>query len=271
MNKKRKRKEAPPLSSLDKRIYIALIMIFLLLTLALVPDWSYWGARAFGIWIQPAAMRREASDFIAMWLLLAVLLVCTITLYIKGFIERNPIFGDKTIAYGEYPWPKNLYPIFDRRRKTHRINVENRRFWRCYVTIMCLILIFVFIISGPVICRRICFEDNGDVNAYNSLAPISRYNVDDYERAEFEIYKHTHRFNSYWSYELTVVCSDGRSYSFAREDMKEPAKALETVLRIKNMLPEKSFMRFHYQFMETLISEENIRGAEEAMLRQIFE
>ena len=65
--KKKKRQEAPPLSTLDKGIYIALIIILLFLSAALAIDWSYWAAKFSDTWVEPVALQRDGGDFIVMF------------------------------------------------------------------------------------------------------------------------------------------------------------------------------------------------------------
>ncbi len=271
MDKKQKRQEVPPLSRLDKGIYIAIMVVCLLAAAALAFDWSWWGEKIFGEAVRTVALRREFSEFFAAFLIVAVLLVLVFTLHIKGFVERIPIFGNKNVKYGEYPWPKKLYPIFDERRKQLPMSAEKRRFWRGYAAIICLLLIYAFFISGPTICRRVTLEPDGAINAYNSFTPVSHCCTEDYECAEFRIYEHWHRFASYLTYELTLTCDDGRSYTFTREDMSTPDDALKTVLKIKEELSEEQFGIYRRDLLENLISEENIQAEEEALLRQIFE
>lgn len=267
---KKKRREAPPLSTLDKGIYIALIIILLVLSAALAVDWSYWAARISGTWLEPVALRREGGDFLAVWFIVIAADICAFALYIKGIVDRTPILGNKAVSYGEYPWPKSLYPIFDERRRLYPVKAEKKRFWRGFAAVICLLLVLAFVFSWPVICRRAALDGDGTINAYNTFAKVLRYCPEDYEKAEFEIYEHSHRQLSYWTYKINVVCTDGRSYAFTREDMKEPAEALKTALELKQFLPENKFLLYNYVYLEKLLSEENIVGAEEALLRELF-
>ena len=153
----------------------------------------------------------------------------------------------------------------------HPVEAEKKRFWRGFAAVMCLMLAVAFVFSWPVICRRADLAGDGSISAYNTFAKVSHYCPEDYEKAEFEIYEHYYRHHSYWTYKIYVVCDDGLSYTFTREDMKEPADALKVALELKQILPEYNFRLFNYAFLETLISEENISGAEEALLRELFE
>jgi len=269
--KKKKRQEAPPLSTLDKGIYIALIIILLFLSAALAIDWSYWAAKFSDTWVEPVALQRDGGDFIAVWFGVIVCDVCAFALHAKGIGLRTPIFGNSAVNYGEYPWPRSLYPIFDKRRRMHPVEAEKKRFWRGFATVICLMLAVAFVFSWPVICRRADLAGDGSISAYNTFAKVSRYCPEDYEKAEFEIYEHTRRYSSYLSYRINVYCADGLSYTFIRGNMKEPAEALKTALELKQLLSEDKFLLFNHAFLERLISEENIVGAEEALLRELFE
>ena len=114
MGKKRKKSTAhrvSPLSKLDKTIYIVLSVLLVIAVFGSIIGWILLhGKIAFA---DPAviACRVKSSCLWGIPLLLFVSLVGMIVM-VECFAGHHPLFGNKTIRYGEYPWKTDVFPLF---------------------------------------------------------------------------------------------------------------------------------------------------------------
>ena len=118
MSKKSKLKRhlRPPLTFLDKSIYFSCIVISFLLSLLLVFCLDdILNLIAFSN--NNAIAYRSNSSMLFALPFLIYLEISIAIIIVVAWEEKKPIFGNKNINYGEYPFDEDCIPLFSKKHK----------------------------------------------------------------------------------------------------------------------------------------------------------
>lgn len=239
-SKKDRRKRRPPLSLLDKSIYwLGLFLSFILSLLFVYCLGSITDIIAF----QDSSVVAYNSHVSFLFGMPVVLYVETsaFVFCIAALEGKKPIFGNKKIQYGETPWAKDWFPLFDSRRKQIYIKPSKKQFRRHMIIIwfVGLLLCSLFVPLG--FFGRDCLTYNNSIITYNLLnqEELAPYTPEDYSHLNIQArYVVGYRMSDYWEYEITIGMKDGKSFTFSSGDFnrREPnyqERCLNKMLDIK--------------------------------------
>lgn len=240
--KKKSRSCRPPLSLLDKSIYwlgLLLSFIFALLFLFCFEDIT--NAIAFRDSLV-VAYNSHASFLLFMPLLLYIE-ISALVFCIMALEGKKPIFGNRKVQYGETPWAKDCFPLFDSRRKNIYVRPSKMRFRRDMM-IVWIVGLFVCSLFAPLgFFGRDCLTTDNRIISYNVLnrEDSSPYTTDDFSNLTIQA-EHVSGYRSagYWKYEIIIEMKDGKSFAFSNRDF-DWSKDNYRELCLEKMLEIKSF------------------------------
>ena len=223
--KKRKKDTAhrtPPLSGLDKAIYIGISILFGILFLASLVGWDSLHKRiAFS---DPAviAYKGRFSNYAAAPMFLYILLLGIILLGVS-FADKKPIFGNKTIRYGDYPWKTDIYPLFGPQSKAIVKKPHELKFRAALIRVLAGVFAATFLLSCFGIYGRTCLREDRTIVEYSALnrpgEPVSI--ARDCDRITIFAYKDVpYRGTVHYYYGVIVYRTYGQKYRFSRTAFK---------------------------------------------------
>ena len=269
MSKKRKRREKrpdPPLSPLDMGIYIAILIAGIIVGICMMGlHFELREKLAFS----DGALASNVES-------LAVLTALPLTLFMAVgsplffalccYILKKPIFGNKKVKYGEYPWPTGLYPLFDRRRKLHPMSERERRARDKGLCLSFAIFAACLVLFASGIAPRCSLYENGEVRHYNCFNSLSAvYSIDDFESVKFRTYNPGK--GASWTYEMVLSRSEWKNCIFSAGDFYDKDTDIDIMLSIKAMFPE-SMVKYHGAERVELI--DNLSPEDMSKLRELF-
>lgn len=243
-SKKKKTSRKPPLSLLDKWIYYLLIAASFIGSLLLIFFWD--DLRGVIAFRDPSviAYHGHASALLAI-LLVLYLEISGLVFFIVQLTNKRPIFGNSKIKYGQLPWDKDCFPLFDSRRKNVTVKPSEKRLRRNMRFAWCIGLLIVLAISSFSLCGRDCLRRDNSIISYNMINRQTDilYSEKDYSHLTlYATHVSVYRGGSYWKYGITIVMSDGKEFSFSNRDFdwREDGykdNCLEKMLEIKELFP----------------------------------
>lgn len=211
--KKKRRLQAPSLSSLDKGIYCVLIVVFIIL----------------GIFLYPLLFNRFHESVFMDKRILSISSPGTI-MVILGLImgsglaglmywlmhKKQPIFGKGTITYGPPQW-KPVYPLFS--KQFWSIAFKDKK--RLAVVLIATILVVVILISVTTLGLqpRECLLDDGGILVYNCLGQnVATYNASDVVQVRLFTRRYHSRGRDSWGIEMAIRMRSGECFYFGTYD-----------------------------------------------------
>ena len=272
--KKRKKDTAhrtPPLSKLDRAIYIIAMLLFGPLILGILIGWDELHERiAFR---DPNVIAFKAGIFAVFPFLL--FLVGVLIALACCYSSKRPIFGDKTIRYGDYPWKTDFFPLFGPQHRTVRRRASEQRFRTAVLRIAAGALVLSLLLAFLGVYRRICLRDDRTIVTYNSLnqagEPVSI--ARGCERITVRLYDYTsHRsWSTYWYYGVIIYRADGKKYEFTSRDFNcGQADCIRQMLAIKALFSPGQITVEREDMLDDMIKYNQLDEAEAALLRRLF-
>lgn len=276
--KKRKKDTAhrtPPLSRLDKAIYIGISVLFGLFFLASLVGWDLLHKRiAFS---DPAviAYKGRFSNYAAAPMFLYILLLGIILLGIS-FGDKKPIFGNKTVRYGDFPWKTDVYPLFGPQSKTVVRKPHEKRFRAALIRVLAGVFAATFLLSCFGIYGRTCLREDRTIVDYSALNrpgdPVSI--ARDCDRITIFAYKDVPNKGPvvYYSYGVIIYCADGQKYRFSYTAFKlGHTDCIRQMLAIKALFSQSQITIEREDLLDEVIEHNHLDEAQTALLRRLFE
>lgn len=274
--KKRKKDTAhrtPPLSRLDQAIYIGIIILFALFLIGSIFGWELLHRRiAFR---DPAviAYRAGFGYYLAIPLLLFLFLVGIIGLMI-WFGGKKPIFGNKTIRYGDYPWKTDLFPLLGPQHKEARIRPSERRFREKMTRILTGIFITLLLLACFGVFGRVCLREDRTIVEYSPLnRPADPVSIArDCDRITVKAGIKYGKGGSTWHYGIVIHGADGRQYEFMDYDFNPGhSERLRQMLAIKALFSADQITIEREDLLPDVIEDRKLDESQAALLYQLFE
>ncbi len=234
---RKKKPQYPPLSLLDKSIYIGLFVLSIaLLVIATYVILGYLprlGLRDVDVMVShKGASILWAIPFFLYWILTGGLIFELLN------VSKKPIFGNPKIQYESSEW-KRTYPIFDkryRRKPCHKRAVKDRlAFCGIWLAGMLLVLgLAFFSVFG-----RADFLYDGSVRVYNVWNQEKEvYAVSDIVDVKLKTGKSGGgRYSSgHWTVFSVFTLSDGKEYAFTISDFRSKGEFFDGMTMFKTLL-----------------------------------
>ena len=277
--KKRKKKahRNPPLSGLDKAIYTVFSILYIIMCCASVVGWIL-----LPRWIafQDPTVIASKERFIH-YLAIAPFFLFV---FLFGIIKINdcfeggkPIFGNKTIRYGEYPWKNDIFPMFGpQHRNVVRKPGEQR--YRARVTCILLTIFAVTVLIGCLgIYGRICLREDRTIVTFNSLnkpgEPV--FIARDCDRITIKAETISSRGGPpSWYYGVIIYGADGKEYEFLNKDFdmrhRGDIDCLRQLLAIKALFSLDQITIEREDLLPKVIEYNELDEVQTALLYQLF-
>ena len=269
-NKRKKKHKgyAPPLTFLDKLLYVLFLILFCAISISPLiiatiiqnkltfkdPSAVAFGSTGSLFWTFPISL---------------FLLITVLVLGICGLENKIPLFGNPRLQYGEPPFKKNIYPIFKRKQYVTDAKT-NKKTWYKGLIIMWSIIFLVLACLYPLgICgRRVLFEDS-TIKTYNSFNSVKRtYSTEDYDHFTLDTYISRSRYGAgRWVYKVEIKTNDGKKISF-RNYVSE--KAIDEFIEIKESLNHDQITIKRAHNLEKVIENNNFDSTTSDKLRELF-
>ncbi len=278
MGKKRKKSTAhrtPPLSKLDKTIYIAIIILFVLVIIGIVVGWEYLHRRiAFR---DPAVIAyRPGFSYYAMLPLLIFVFISGVIALIVFFGGKQPIFGNKTIRYGEYPWKTDLFPLFGPQHREIRRKASDRQFRAKMTRFLIGAFIVTLLLASFGVYGRTCLREDRTIVEYSPFnrpgEPVST--ARDCERITVKAAATGFR-TIYWEYGVIIYSTDGGKYMFMNRDFDlqhhGQTDCLRQLLAIKTLFPADQITIEGADLLPKVIEDNHLDESQAKLLETLFE
>ena len=273
--KKNKKQLCPPLTFLDKSIYILLLVFSFLAVHLLKYGFDY--VRSVIAFNKPdtVAYESNASHLLALPFML-YLVISVWVIVITGWESKKPIFGSKKYQYGEYPYRKDCVPFFCQ-NKYIRKTPSQKKFTRIITSLWCVgLLLFACLIPFSLFGRHAMYRDDRieKINFMNLTSET--YTTDDFDHLIIKAqYVSQYRAADYWKYEITVVMKDGKDISFSNRDFDRRVSSkedfcLDKMLEIKSLFDSEAITVIGVENLGKLADDLDLSEAQKAKLNRLF-
>lgn len=277
-SKKKNRNRRPPLSFLDKCIYwfiLLLSFVFSLLLIFCFEDIT----TVIAFRNSSVVAYNNHASFLFVTPLLLYIEISALVFCITALDGKKPIFGNKKIQYGETPWAKDCFPLFDSRRKDFYVKPSKKRFRRDMM-IVWIVGLFVCSALAPFgLFGRDCLTDNNCIISYNVL---NQENSTSYTTADFSnltigaTHVSDYRSADYWKYEITIKMKDGKTFTYSnrnfdwrKDDHRETC--LEKMLEIKSFFTRDKITIKGEHNVEKVVNYLGLDDKQTILLQELFQ
>lgn len=275
--KKKKRKAImPPLSTLDKFIYYALIFISILFCVGLGTLFII--IRNHIAYTDTTVVANYFTFSVMLFspLILFIIIFCFTIISIHLTI-RTPIFGKKGVKYGP-PLYDSKYPVFMKNKPCVYMKPSEKQLQKRYCIMIFIILVITLILCAFSFCGRKCLTNDVTLQQYNIInIKTSEYTVDEIESSTFRVYHHVgYKYSSgHWSMCVEFTTEDNKVFEFSLGDFKPSGKSATTdklniLLNIKSQLNPDDINYIGVENIENLIGEISHNEKEIKMLYELF-
>jgi len=281
--KSKKKKRTPPLSFLDHTVYLGGFLLTILFVFFVIFAILFLGGKiAFS---DPTVIGcRSGAGFLFFLPFCMYVAVSLITLIGSNYSNGKPIFGNKSIRYGEYPWKENFFPLFDPRNKHVYIRPSKIKFRRKLLLIWCIGFLIVTCLLPFSLFQRDCIYKDLSIDSYNlfNQSDNSRYSTADFSSVTIKQTIHSHNPRNFLTRLLSrnvtitavIQTSDGHEFHFSYADFSDPNEegiALQTMLKLKAALPNDTLITFDKIYFDRVIDDLNLTESEIQMLKKLLQ
>ena len=260
-------RKAPPLSPLDKGIYLLLsILAFGIAFSPLIAGLLLGDRVSFS---DPTVIGNTKPGRFALWVLLSTFVsgVPLFSVLAIGMDNRQPFFGRKDVIYGFRGGRVDIHPLF-RKRETP-LKPAKKRERELVAVLVAVALLVPILLSVLSVYGRVDLHEDLSVTVKNGFnTETKRMEAEEIERVTFSIDRYRVRRNrgiswlSELSVQVTLTMENGRKYTFKPD--------ADTMLYIKSRV-SPSLIRYEMEGSVEEYIDRYIRDPIEAdKLRQVF-
>lgn len=264
----------PPLTKIDKALYILLIGLTIVVFIAMpVGQSAVKDVIAFSD--NSVLAYDERGYFLFALPFLFILEVIIIVALSVGLSDRKPIFGDKSITYGPPRYP-SVYPVFMRNKPKDYIRPSHKKFKKWYKSAIIILLASTFVLVPFSLFGRVCLKDNVSIEKYNGFnVRTQTIEQDEMDTLTFRILLSGHKALSYNIY-MDIKTLSGRKYTFMYSDFYGAGKnkdksALDCFEFVKSHFPDEKVFYERTDLLEELIEDRNFNQSETAQVYELFD
>ena len=254
---------APPLSRLDKGIYLLLaVLAFGIAFSPLIASLLLEERVAFS---DPTVIGSTRPGRFGLWVLLSMFVsgVPLASVLAYGLVTRQPFFGRKDVVYGFRGGRKEIYPLFRKRENPLKpVRKRERGLIAALVAVALLVPVLLSVLS---VYGRVDLHGDLSVTVKNGFnAETKRMEAEEIETVTFSIerYRGRRRVTNSLSAHVILTMENGRKYSFTPD--------ADTMLYIKSRV-SPSLIRYEMEGSVEEYIDRYIRDPIEAdKLRVVF-
>lgn len=260
-------RKAPPLSPLDKGIYLLLSILAFGITFSPLIAALLLGDRVS--FSDPTVIGNTKPGRFALWVLLSMFVsgVPLFSVLAVGMVNRQPFFGRKDVIYGFRGGRVDIHPLF-RKRETP-LKPAKKRERELVAVLVAVALLVPILLSVLSVYERADLHEDLSVTVKNGFnTETKRMEAEEIERVTFSIDRYRPHRNrgiswlSRLSVQVTLTMENGRKYTFKPD--------ADTMLYIKSRV-SPSLIRYEMEGSVEEYIDRHIRDPIEAdKLRQVF-
>ena len=257
-------RKAPPLSPLDKGIYLLLSILAFGITFSPLIAALLLGDRVS--FSDPTVIGNTKPGRFALWVLLSTFVsgVPLFSVLAVGMVNRQPFFGRKDVIYGFRGGRVDIHPLF-RKRETP-LKPAKKRERELVAVLVAVALLVPILLSVLSVYGRVDLHEDLSVTVKNGFnTETKRMEAEEIETVTFSIERYRGRRDwiiSRLSARVTLTMENGRKYTFKPD--------ADTMLYIKSRV-SPSLIRYELEGSVEEYIDCHIRDPIEAdKLRQVF-
>ena len=264
---KRKRYN-PPLTFVDKFIYILFLVVFIAISFSLIIIPLYIQKRL--TFSDPSAVAFMTTG--GLWWTFPLsfyLLITTIVLFACGFDQKIPLFGNPNLRYGEPPFKKSIYPIFRRKQYIQNNKGKGKVWYKSFIGAW-FVVFLVFLCIYPLgICGRRVLYDDSTIKTYNSFNSVkTTYSSKDYYHLTLDAFFSQARYGAgRWVTTAEIKTKENKKIYF-RNNLSE--RAMDEFIEIKESLDPDQITIKRAHNLENVIEDNNLSDSESKKLYELF-
>lgn len=268
----------PPLSVLDKCLYWTALILTLLGSVIILSCFE--SIQQLIAFADPTVIADvESASFLFVLPLLFFIDVSAVLFLMRRYGNRTPIFGNKKVTYGQYPWDENCYPLFDKRHKTVESPLSEKKLRRKKFIIWMIGFLLVLMMAPLSLFGRVCLHHDYRISSYNIINQASdkEYTPQDYHRLTLRTeYVTGYRRKSYWRYEMEIEMTDGKSFWFSNQAFDSPRPddqdtCLKAMTQIKQLFSSDGVIIVGAEDVDIVADYLEMNDAQTQQLKQLFE
>lgn len=277
--KKARKPIMPPLSFLDKSIYIALIVIDIIVCFAFA---VLGDIVKYHIAFHDSAVI-ASRDTIGGLLIIPFLLF----LLLFGFIPiidrlgaKTPIFGKKGVTYGPPLYDKK-YPLFMKNKPSVYVKPSEKKWQKTKRILVFAVLIITLIPVGFSICGRQCLTRNTTLEKYNAVnIKTAEYALDEIKSVTFRAYYRPNislkSATGYWTVSVKFTTDNNKKFQFDFSDFSpygnvSYADTLHLLLDVKSKLPPERIEYIGTDNLDIVAENKGFDEKETELLYKLFD
>ena len=262
---KKKKQLRPPLSLLDQCIWWGLLLIVVASAFLLLIAYFGLQDRLFFKDGNTIAFSGHAFGVFSALPFFLLLLIVPLTFVICCLELKKPIFGNRKIRYGEYPWKKDHFPIFSNKGKKPAHGKATCFF--AFAWVLCLLATLCF--AGLGFYGRDCLMQDNSVVSYNMFnrQKDKVYSENDYAHLTF---KASYSGKYGMGFSVRIEMEDGKKFAFYDDDFKNLRGSLEKMTELKSIFPPYEISYEGVDIIERHIEDENYSETDARMLYELF-
>lgn len=268
--KKKRRIQAPSLSSIDKGIYYVSITVFLLSGLFFYP--AIIGNYRKQLFQSENVLAISGFEFLLVFLGLALggglasLMYCLLQ-------KKQPILGKYNVTYGPPQW-KPVYPLFSKQFWRITVKNKNRMITACLTAL--LIVLIVPILTLFCLQPRKCLHDDGSIAVYNYLNEnTATYKASDVEKIRIYTRVFSHKRVDKYGIELEFTMNNGEQFWFAYNEFRAGSEdirgSIAGAVYIKSLFDSTVITIEEHVDIQDVIDSMNLNSQEIELLYDLLE
>ena len=272
MRKIKKAPKRPPLSLLDKSIYVFLMTVAFLIISPMV----FLFAKVIPMKVAYADGNTVTADnlaavFGALPFCAFVMLSLMISSY-YGLKCRQPIFGNKRFSYPKSTPMLRMYPIFSK-AFWENCSIKTKKTRKRILKIVLIIFLICCAILPLGICPRETLDKDNNFSTYNLFnVKTHTAHIEDAEELIINIDTSRHRGRRHYHIELNFVFQD-KTYNISLGDFyeMENEEALEYMIYLKGFFNEGKYRITNVDRIDSVIKEDKFNARELELVYELFD
>ena len=276
--KKKRMLRNPPLSFLDKAIYWVMTIVFdgPLLFLTAMPE----AIQKHFVFLKDVSVVACYSRITVVWFILFVgyLAITVFALIGVPYANKKPIFGNKKITYGVYPWASDCYPRFGKQGRKPVLTEQKKKYRRIKIIAWLVGFIILLSVAPFGMNGRKCLYEDNNITYYNMAnKSYAEYDAEDFSHLNIVTgWEQTgvRRISSgHWYYAIEIEMKDGESLYLDHSEFRydyDHEETLVKMLEIKKLFKPSEITVVRAEDVEIIIDEFDMNKKETALINELF-
>lgn len=261
--------QKPPLSGLDKAIYVFLILLSMGLLVAALLIYLY--ILDYIAFSDESIVAKEAT----LGMIFAIPLVMFIGMFpmitfAYGYKAKQPIFGNKRFRTPAFAPLLKTYPILSKEFRQNLTDENKAKIRKNTKSILVIFFVCVLLFTFGIYPRKVLDKDN-NFTSYNSFnKKIHSYNIEEADNLVIRI--HRHRRGAGYSIEMDFEF-DGQKYNVGQGSFNNMSReeTLEYMVYLKSFFDESEYEITNIKRMDDLLYYNDFTNVERELVYEVLD